>query len=83
MNDTKTFWQKRYSDQVATPQRAVACVKHGDRVFVGSGAGEPQLLVEALSSRADLADTEIVHILTLGLATYAEPRLARRFRHNA
>ncbi|MDO8630654.1 MAG: GNAT family N-acetyltransferase [Phycisphaerales bacterium] len=73
----------KFSDQVATAQRAVACVKHGDRVFVGSGAGEPQLLVEALSSRADLADTEIVHILTLGLATYADPRLARRFRHNA
>jgi acyl-CoA hydrolase/GNAT superfamily N-acetyltransferase len=83
MNDATTFWQKRYSDQVTTPERAVTCVKHGDRVFVGSGAGEPQLLVETLSNRADLADTEIVHILTLGLATYAEPRLARRFRHNA
>jgi acyl-CoA hydrolase len=24
-----------------------------------------------------------VHILTLGVATYAEPRLGNRFRHNA
>ncbi len=58
-------------------------MKPGNRVFIGSGAGEPQTLVEALSQRTDLSDTEIVHILTLGVATYAEPRLGNRFRHNA
>jgi len=83
MENTKTPWQTRYEEKVVTPEHAVACVKHGDRVFVGSGAGEPQTLVAALSKRADLADTEIVHILTLGLATYAEPRFGSRFRHNA
>jgi acetyl-CoA hydrolase len=62
---------------------AVNCVRHGHRVFVGSGAGEPQTLVEALSAREDLSDTEIVHILTLGVATYAEPKFGSRFRPNA
>jgi acyl-CoA hydrolase/GNAT superfamily N-acetyltransferase len=76
-------WQQRYADKVATAERAVAVIKHGQRVFLGSGAGEPQMLVEALSAREDVADTEIVHILTLGLAAYAEPRLGHRFRHNA
>lgn len=76
-------WARRYADKVCTPEQAAAVVKHGQRVFIGSGAGEPQLLVEALSARADLADTEIVHILTLGVATYAEPRFGDRFRHNA
>ncbi len=61
----------------------MAAVQSGHRVFIGSGAGEPQTLVRALSSRADLSDTEIVHILTLGVATYAEPRFGDRFRHNA
>jgi len=65
------------------PERAVALVKPGERVFIGSGAGEPQLLVHALSAREDLSDTEIVHILTLGVAPYAEPRFGKRFRHNA
>ncbi len=76
-------WQERFADQVTTPEDAVGVVRPGQRVFIGSGAGEPQTLVEALSARGDLSDTEIVHILTLGVATYAEPRLGRRFRHNA
>jgi acyl-CoA hydrolase/ribosomal protein S18 acetylase RimI-like enzyme len=76
-------WQKRYSDKVVTAERAVAEVRAGQRVFIGSGAGEPQTLVDALSARDDLSDTEIVHILTLGVAAYAEPRFGNRFRHNA
>ncbi|MGB2988063.1 MAG: GNAT family N-acetyltransferase [Phycisphaerae bacterium] len=79
---TKT-WQERWADKVATAEDAVACVRPGQRVFIGSGAGEPQTLVEALSARNDLSDTEIVHILTLGVATYAEPRFGHQFRHNA
>jgi acyl-CoA hydrolase/GNAT superfamily N-acetyltransferase len=76
-------WEEDYADIVVTAEQAVACVRHGQRVFIGSGAGEPQALVEALSAREDLSDTEIVHILTLGVATYAEPRFGSRFRHNA
>ena len=76
-------WQERYAGKIRTPEQAVSSVAHGQRVFIGSGAGEPQTLVEALSAREDLSDTEIVHILTLGVATYAEPRFGERFRHNA
>jgi len=84
MNDNDIQpWQQRYADKVTTAERAVACITHGQRVFIGSGAGEPQSLVEALSAREDIADTEIVHILTLGVATYAESRFGDRFRHNA
>ncbi|HVP10111.1 MAG TPA: GNAT family N-acetyltransferase [Phycisphaerae bacterium] len=76
-------WQQRYPGKVVTAVEAVKGIRPGQRVFIGSGAGEPQTLVEALTAREDLADTEIVHILTLGLATYAEPRFGNRFRHNA
>ena len=76
-------WQETWASKITTAESAVASVKPGQRVFVGSGAGEPQTLVEALSARTDLRDTEIVHILTLGVAPYAEPRLGQRFRHNA
>ncbi len=76
-------WKLRYEQKVTTADEAVARVRAGNRVFIGSGAGEPQTLVEALSAREDLTDTEIVHILTLGVATYAEPRFGNRFRHNA
>ena len=84
MNDAKVVnWKERYNDKVMSPEQAVRHVRHGQRVFIGSGAGEPQTLVEALSAREDISDTEIVHILTLGVATYAEPRFGDRFRHNA
>jgi acyl-CoA hydrolase/GNAT superfamily N-acetyltransferase len=76
-------WQERFADKICTAEQAVSVIRPGHRVFVGSGAGEPQTLVEALSERPGLSDTEIVHILTLGVATYAEPRFGDRFRHNA
>jgi len=76
-------WQERYAEKVVSSEQAVGCVQHGQRVFIGSGAGAPQTLVDTLSAREDLTDTEIVHILTLGVASYAHPKLGRRFRHNA
>lgn len=83
MRSVDENWQQRYADKLRDARDAVACVRHGHRVFIGSGAGEPQLLVDALSAREDLSDTEIVHILTLGLAPYAEPGRGGGFRHNA
>jgi acyl-CoA hydrolase/GNAT superfamily N-acetyltransferase len=59
-------------------------VRRGQRIFLGSGAAEPQALVAALARRSgELADTEIVHIMTLGIAPYAEAAAASAFRHNA
>lgn len=78
-----TDWKQVYTDKVVAAERAAAVVSPGHRVFIGSGAGEPQTLVEALSAKEGLSDTEIIHLLTLGVATYAEPRLGNRFRHNA
>lgn len=65
-------------------QEAVGPIASGQRVFVGSGAAQPQGLVEALAAKADrLADTEVVHLLTLGTAPYAQERFQRSLRHNA
>ncbi|MCX6362124.1 MAG: hypothetical protein NT029_20205, partial [Armatimonadetes bacterium] len=62
-----------YKSRLVSAQRAVAPVRSGKRIFTGSGAGEPQTLMEALVARADrLADTEILNILTLGVALYNE-----------
>ena len=76
-------WQERYQDKVETAAEAVRRVHHGSRVFIGSGAGEPQCLVGALAARENLDDTELVHIMTLGVAPYTEPKFDQRFRHNA
>lgn len=77
-------WQNRYSDMIATPRKAVSHVKHGQRVFIGTGCGEPVALVKALTDRAgDLADVEIIHLITKGDAPYACKRLADCFSVNS
>ncbi|MEM4263217.1 MAG: 4-hydroxybutyrate coenzyme A transferase, partial [Thermoplasmata archaeon] len=77
-------WQSRYKDKLATADRAVSVIKPGDKIFIGSGAAEPQVLVKALVDKASsLADTKIFHIMTLGVAPYTEPKFTDQFRHNA
>ena len=76
-------WQQQFADHIATPEVAVQRLKTGQRIFIGSCAGVPQSLVEAMATRADLVDTEIIHILTLGDAPYTHERYVQQFRHNA
>lgn len=77
-------WQERYRNRILTPQGAVARIAPGRRILVGSGAAEPNTIVNALVEHGQaLADNEVVHILTLGPAPYVRPELAGRFRHTA
>jgi acyl-CoA hydrolase len=77
-------WRERYADKVMPAAAALRQVRAGHRVFVGSACGEPQELVRVLSAKSgELEDTEVMHVLTLGVAPYADPRLAPSFRANA
>lgn len=83
MNQESIDWKDKYKEKMADAAAAVACIQPGRRVFIGSGAGEPIDLVEALAGHRGLTDTEVIHILTLGVAPYTEERLGGNFRHNA
>jgi len=77
-------WQQSYRDQILTPDQAIAKIKPGQRVFIGTSCGTPQALVKALAAHApDLSDTEIVHMLSMGDAPYARRELAGIFRVNS
>ena len=53
-------------------------------MFVGSGAAEPERLVEAMTARyRELEHVEVYSILTLGGAPYVAPQYAGSFRHVA
>jgi acyl-CoA hydrolase/GNAT superfamily N-acetyltransferase len=79
-----TTWLDRYAGKVCTAEQAVRLLPPGRRILIGSGAGEPIQLVEAMVRSADqLADNEIVHLMTLGSAPYVQPGQERRFRHTA
>ena len=77
-------WQTRYQATRATLGSAIDLIGRGKHIFLGSGAAEPVGLVEELVGRADrFSDNQIVHLLTLGPAPYAEARYESNFRHNA
>ena len=77
-------WKSKYSGMISTPEAAVSQVRPGQRVFIGTGCAQPQLLVRALVSRGkELSDTEIVHLLTSGEAPYAARDLTECFRVNS
>jgi acyl-CoA hydrolase/GNAT superfamily N-acetyltransferase len=77
-------WQKTYASQLATAGAAVSQVRPGQRVFVGTGCAQPQALVAALTARSsELADTQIVHLLTMGDAPYAHRELTQHFTVNS
>jgi acyl-CoA hydrolase/GNAT superfamily N-acetyltransferase len=65
-------------------EEALAHLRSGMRVFIGSGCAAPQLLVEALAARApEIYDVEVLHILTHGPAPYAKRNLLEHFRQNS
>jgi acyl-CoA hydrolase/RimJ/RimL family protein N-acetyltransferase len=77
-------WRQRFADRIATVEEAIRLLRPGRRIFIGSGAAQPVRLVDAMvRCGTQLADNEIVHILTLGPAPYAVAECADRFRHNA
>ncbi len=77
-------WRNRYRDKIISRDSALSKIPRGARIFIGSACAEPQYLVEGLTARSiNMIDTEILHILTLGVAPYADQRASSRFRHNA
>jgi len=76
-------WHADVARKTMSADEAVRLVRPGDHVFIGSGCAEPQTLVKSLADAPDARDVEIMHILTLGVAPYADRRFRRPFRHNA
>jgi len=79
-----TNWQDRYRAMIMSPRKALRKVRSGQRVFIGTGCGEPTVLVEALAARAgEVADVEILQLFTKGDASYARRQFADSFRLNS
>ena len=77
-------WQETYRDMIATPRQAAKLIKPGQRVFIGTGCGEPVALVNALTDRVhELADVEIIQLLAKGEAPYADRRFSDCFKVNS
>jgi acyl-CoA hydrolase/GNAT superfamily N-acetyltransferase len=76
-------WQDRYKDMIMTAEQAVANIRPGQRVFIGTGGAQPLRLLRALVARqADLADLQVLQSLTFGEAPYALKEFGDRFSVN-
>ncbi|MBS7614239.1 GNAT family N-acetyltransferase [Candidatus Bathyarchaeota archaeon] len=84
MNSKQSHWLRSYEEKKLNLTEALGKIKTGDHIFIGSACGEPQYLVNGLVEKAShLADNEILHVHTLGVAPYAKPIYSDRFRLNA
>jgi acetyl-CoA hydrolase len=73
-----------YRRKLCSPAEAVAGIESGMRIYLGGGAGVPQVLERALVQRApELRGVEIVHVLTFYEGEYLKPEYAASFRHRA
>jgi 4-hydroxybutyrate CoA-transferase len=77
-------WRVLYKTKLVSAAEAVRAVKSGDRVVIGHACGEPPALVAALVDRApELRNVEIVHMVAMGPAKYAQAGMEESFTHNA
>lgn len=77
-------WRDTYKERLTDARTALSRIRRGARIFIGSACGEPQLLVKTLIDVAgNLADTEIIHFLDLGIEPYTDEKFNESFRHNA
>ena len=81
-------FKKSYPEKFVSEDEIFSHIRRGDHIFVASGCGEPQYLVQAMiryveSHPKAFFDAEIIHIYSLGLAPYTGAKYKANFRHNS
>lgn len=83
--DIREKWPSKFRDQERFIFREI---RLGDRIFVGTGCGEPQYLVSSLlnfvkNQPKAFLDAELINIVTLGVAPYTDEKFKDNFRLNS
>lgn len=70
------YWADTYLEKSVTAEKAISHIRSGQRVFIGSGCGEPQHLVKTLAEHTNkFSGLEIIRLLgqeTASLAAIAD-----------
>lgn len=77
----REIWPEKFASVGAIFRK----IHPGDRIFIGTGCGEPQHLLKALveyvkSNPKAFFEAEVIHVWSLGVAPYADEKLAENFR---
>jgi len=80
--------RKQVPEKFASEDEIFGHIHRGDRIFISTGCGEPQYLVQALirfveSNPKAFYDAEVLHVWTLGVAPYTDEKFKSNFRHNS
>lgn len=71
-----------YRRKLTTAEDAARLIRSGNRIYLGGGAGVPQVLERTLVQRAgELREVEVVHVLTFAGGEYLAREYAPSFRH--
>ena len=78
-------FKKTYPEKFPSPEAIFSRIHAGDRIFIGTGCGEPQYLVHELVDYVNknpkaFFDAELIHIWTLGVAPYTDEKFQDNFR---
>lgn len=87
MKDKKLLedFRKIYPNKFAPQDQVFTHIHAGDRIFIGTGCGEPQYLVQSLVDYVKnhpkaFFDAELIHVWTLGVAPYTDEKFQENFR---
>ena len=77
-------WKERYKDRIGTAAEAMKLIQVGNSIFIGTGCGQPQHLVNAIVEHGKhIYDAHIIHLLTMGSAPYAQEAFRSKFKMNS
>ncbi|TAN43212.1 MAG: GNAT family N-acetyltransferase [Nitrospirae bacterium] len=80
--------RKDYPEKFVSEDAIFGHIHPGDRIFIGTGCGEPQYLMQSLvrylqSHPKAFFDTEILQVWNLGVTPYADKKYKDNFRYNS
>ena len=77
-------WKEKFEDKVGIAAVAMKLVQPGNSIFIGTGCGQPQHLVDALVKYSShIYDANIIHLLTMGAAPYVDEKYRDKFKMNS
>lgn len=77
-------WKEKYKDKIGIAAVAMKLIGSGNNIFIGTGCGQPQHLVDTLVKYSShIYDANIIHLLTMGAAPYVEEKYRDKFKMNS
>lgn len=77
-------WQKIYEERKMSASEAIKLIHSGDRVILGHAVGVPLAITDVLAAHKDeYENVEIVQMVSMGNARFAEADMEGHFRLNA